>query len=146
MDGIPHSAFISSHLFFLSPEDSNDFDDEARQNENRGDGEASGVKHFLVEHVGVGRAAANHQDEADGDEGQADEHEEVVHFAEGHDFLVVSLLFCCFLCYFFCHIRFYCLTRDMGLRDAGLYLCLASGVLQSHVKYVRLLIFIILCV
>ena len=97
---IPHSSFCI--LVFPFPEYCHDFHDKACQDQDGGQGDAFEAEHFLVEHIGVSRPASNHQDEAHGDEDEADENEDVVHFAERQHFLVV-ILYCCFLCWFFCH-------------------------------------------
>ena len=62
------------------------------------------IKHLFIEHIGVVGTASNHQDEAQGNEDDADEHDDEILFAEGHDSLVVNLFFCRFLVFFFCHI------------------------------------------
>ena len=97
----------SDELFFPFPEYCHDFNDKSCQNQNGGQSNMLEIKHFWIKHIGVRGASTNHQDEAQGKQGDTDEHDDVVLFAEGHDLLVVSNFgrFCFCLCYFLCHIQ-----------------------------------------
>lgn len=95
---------LETSSFLTLPEDGHYLDYKTSQHKDGSQGEVLEIKHFLVENVGVGRATAAHEDETQGDEGDADEHDDVVLLAERHSFLAFSVFGHFLLCVVvFCH-------------------------------------------
>ena len=102
-----HSSFSihNSAFVFSFPKYSDDFNDKTCQNQNGRQGNTLKIKHFFIEYIGVVGATAQHEDKPQGKQGNTDEQDDEILFAEKHDFLIVkafSNLFLYFFC-FFCH-------------------------------------------
>ncbi len=71
-----------------------DFDAKPYQHKGRGQPYSLEVVNFLIEHIGVIRAAAAHENKTQSDKGDADEHEHVVPSLENEFPFRLLICFC----------------------------------------------------